>query len=146
MGPARSSAGFAEPPRAALWLAAAFCIAICECTLALGEPPAVPGVQIENRSPTPIQDLYIKKAGSEGWGKNVIDGTIAAGAVRHLTLPEREGCKYDMRVVYQDGRSEEMNEIDLCQGLAVIEKPGEGDTPDKASTSGSSGLNRLLNR
>jgi hypothetical protein len=122
---------------------------MCEAALAQPQPETNINLQVENRASTPIQDLYIKKPGAEDWGKDVIDGSIAAGGTRHLAIGHTGNCHYDVRVIFQDGRSEEMSDIDLCQGLAVVDKPGEGDTPDKASTGGSSGFSgfeRYLNR
>jgi hypothetical protein len=121
------------------------------CGGAVAQPQAETNmnIQVENRASTPIQDLYIKKSGTREWGKTVIDGSIAAGGTRHLTVEHSGSCQYDVRVVFQDGRSDEMSDVNLCEGLAVVDKPGEGDTPDKASSGGSSGFSgfgRFINR
>ena len=119
----------------------------CDASVAMAQPEPTFSVLVENRATTPIQDLYIKKSGSPEWGKNAIDGSIAAGGTRHLTLEHNSSCRYDIRVVFQDGRADEMSDVDLCQGLAVIDKPGEGGTPDSGSTSGFSGpMQRFLKR
>jgi hypothetical protein len=101
---------------------------LVDCCAVRADPTTVSNAQVENRSATPIQDLYIRKAGTDDWGKNAIDNTIAAGAVRHLAVHEDDGCNYDLRIVFQDGRSEERREVNLCQGLTVIEPPVEKET------------------
>jgi hypothetical protein len=144
------SAMSTRPMPSARWCIVALLV-LCDSPLALSQPEMMVNIQVENRTSTPIQDLFIRKPGVDEWGKDVIDGSIAAGGVRHLALAHSGNCRYDVRIVFQDGRSDEMTNVDLCQGLTVVDKPGEGGTPESGSnngsTSGSSGpLDRFFKR
>ncbi|MGE5537009.1 MAG: hypothetical protein ACM30I_00205 [Gemmatimonas sp.] len=96
---------------------------------------ASPVVRVENRSATPIRDLFVKKAGEREWGSNLIEGdSIAAGASRRVEVTEDGGCRYDVLVVFEDGRSEGNDGVDLCQREAYIVEPpaeGQGSEPNR---------------
>ena len=80
-------------------------------------------VTLVNRSPQPIQQLYLSSADALQWGDDRLgERDIAAGERRVLTW--RGDCRADLRVVFDNRAAEERRGIDLCAATRVAIQPG----------------------
>ncbi len=72
--------------------------------------------QLDNRGTAPIVKLEARKAGAAAWQANkMAAGAIAPGARQEFQLPPGEGCVFDLRVTFADGRAREKHAADLCR-------------------------------
>jgi hypothetical protein len=64
-----------------------------------------------------IQHVYVSPIRKETWGRDVLGRDILGdGQAVAITFPDRKrACKWDLKVVYQDGRGATWHEINLCQ-------------------------------
>jgi hypothetical protein len=80
-------------------------------------------VTLVNRSPQPIQQLYLSSADALQWGDDRLgERGIAVGDRRVLTW--RGDCRADLRVVFENRAAEERRGIDLCAAMRVAILPG----------------------
>ena len=75
---------------------------------------ANPSFRLVNRGTNEINELYASPVGDDGWGEDRLgDDTVAPGATRVIRLPAGE-CRWDVRVVYANGKATEKRRLDLC--------------------------------
>ncbi|MCU0889221.1 MAG: hypothetical protein MUC64_14650 [Rubritepida sp.] len=88
--------------------------------------PAPPDreVVVENRSPRPIERLFISGTEEQEWGPDRL-GTdvIAPGGQFTAAFPD-QGCAYDVRVVFDNAAAEERRRVDLCVVTTLVISPG----------------------
>ena len=78
---------------------------------AVGQPASF---RLVNRGRLPVQELYVSDPREESWGEDVLgDDVLAARGARSVRLPA-QGCVFDVRVVFADGRATERRGVDLC--------------------------------
>jgi hypothetical protein len=82
---------------------------------ALAQSPLQPGLELTNRSGSPLTELYLKPSGTARWGENKLDEPVDAGARASLHTPTEANCRYDLRAAWRDGRLEEREQVDLCK-------------------------------
>ena len=84
-------------------------------------------VYIANRSSQTIENIYLSPVGNDKWGEDRLgDKTLLAGGRYPVDPGTRNGCTYDVRVVYADKHSEERRNQNLCQ-LEEIAFSGPSD-------------------
>ncbi|MBR0682985.1 hypothetical protein GXW74_21010 [Roseomonas eburnea] len=103
--------------------------------LALGAAPALAQnepFRVVNRSALPATELYAVPSGREAWGANLLNrGPLAPGAFFSLRPGERAGCRFDLRLVLQDGREITRRGADICAERAVeMALPSAPDAPE----------------
>jgi S1-C subfamily serine protease len=77
-------------------------------------------VTVANRSGTRIDVINVSPVTSDNWGRDFLgDGTLASGRRITFRIQDGQGCNYDLRVIYQDGRQEERRNVDLCAVMEV---------------------------
>lgn len=75
-----------------------------------------PSVRLVNRGKVGLSEFYATPSGRPNWGKNRMDGHTLASEQGHLfELPRQEGCVWDLRVVFVDGKSLERKNANLCR-------------------------------
>ncbi len=73
-----------------------------------------PSFRVVNRGRTEIDEVYASPAGAASWGRDQLgEDTIEAGSYRVIRLPAGR-CVYDVRIVFDGGRTTEKRRINLC--------------------------------
>lgn len=73
-----------------------------------------PSFRLVNGARSEINEVYATPVGEDGWGADRLgDDTVAPGATRVIRLPPGE-CRWDVRIVYANGKSTEKRRLDLC--------------------------------
>ena len=72
--------------------------------------------QIVNRTGYQIDEVYVGASSSRSWGKDLMGrGTLTDGERLDVTFPNRtSNCKFDIKVVYNDGDEAEWSQVNLC--------------------------------
>lgn len=83
-------------------------------------PDGQQGEQLEfsvvNRSSVVIQYLYIRPAGTGGWGRDRLgNDTVAARDAFTVRMPRGRTCQYDIRAVFDNNQEDVRNAVDLCE-------------------------------
>ncbi|GLS42095.1 hypothetical protein [Methylobacterium brachythecii] len=70
---------------------------------------------IVNKTGYQIDEVYVGPVSSSNWGKDVMGkDAIGDGESAEINLQGGGGCKWDIRVVYNDGDASEFREVNLC--------------------------------
>lgn len=94
-----------------------------------GTPPAAPQAQavqdraanVINRAAAAITTLYVSSTEEDNWGTNRLGGQpLAAGRSFQVRLGQGRHCRFDLQVVYSDGKVEERRDQDVCRNRQVI--------------------------
>ncbi|UFN50607.1 hypothetical protein LPC08_08330 [Roseomonas sp. OT10] len=81
-----------------------------------------PSFNLLNRSRRDIREIYATPASRADWGPDLLGATILPPGRSHaVRLPLGE-CRYDVRVVYDGGASEQRRDVDTC-GLSQLVFP-----------------------
>lgn len=84
-----------------------------------------PDVYVANRSSSAIVQLFASPVTSDRWGQDKLEGNIIHPGNRGELRPGRgQGCLWDLRVVYQNGRVEEKRRVELC-GISEVVFDGQ---------------------
>ena len=97
---------------ALVWTAAA---AVALISPAFGEGADL-HFSVKNDTSNAIKELYVSHVGTDSWENDLLGGdAIQPGEEQPIVINDgRDGCKYDVKVVYDDGSSNEEREQDLC--------------------------------
>jgi hypothetical protein len=75
---------------------------------------ADPSFSLRNDAGSPIREVYASPTTEDDWGEDRLgDDTLRAHGRRAIRLPAG-ACQYDLRVVWEDGRTEERRDVNLC--------------------------------
>ena len=93
-------------------------------------------VTVLNRSPQPINEIYVSPQSADQWGADWLgERTLAPGGFRRLHLGRTRECKFDVKIIYRDASREERRGVDLCRtrqltfdATAATAPPGVGVT------------------
>lgn len=78
-------------------------------------------VYISNRSTQTIENIFLSPVGNDEWGNDRLgDKTLLAGGRIALDPGTRNGCTYDVRVVYTGDQSEEKRNQNLCELEEIV--------------------------
>jgi hypothetical protein len=90
-----------------------------------------PSFRVVNRTPDVLQEVYASPSTQQNWGQDRLgNDTVQPGASYIVRLPADGNCVYDLRFVYQDGRSEERRSLNTCNLTDVV--LGGGDAAQAA--------------
>jgi hypothetical protein len=85
-----------------------------------GQAPLNPGFDVDNQAKVAIKRLDLRPEGTLSWGENKLGGRLLApgqsATIREFT---ETNCKYRMRAIFQDGRTEE-KPVDVCRYDRVV--------------------------
>ena len=74
-----------------------------------------PSFYLVNRSGQTINEVYASPASARGWGTDRLgDDQIAPGANAAIRLLADGNCMFDLRVVYEDGHTDERRQVNTC--------------------------------
>lgn len=100
----------------------AVCLAVFALVLtwAQAQAPLNPHIEVENRADTAVKELEIKPKGTAEWGENKLGGgPLAPGKSTSIREFTETNCNYQMRAVFQDGRTEEQP-VDVCHHSRIV--------------------------
>ena len=83
--------------------------------LVQAQSPLKPGFDVVNHSSQSIHQIFAKPDGSPNWGSPLPQAVVAPGKTGAIQVPSETNCRYDVRLVYKDGASEEHDKIDICK-------------------------------
>jgi hypothetical protein len=103
-----------------------------------------PSFRIVNNTPNVINEVYASPSSQQTWGHDRL-GTevVPPGGKQVIRLPQDGNCVYDVRIVFQNGKSEERRNLNTC-GVADLVLGGGAAAPRQAQQ-GNPSFN-LLNR
>lgn len=77
---------------------------------------------LKNNSEFSIDELYASPSNEDNWGEDILGVDVLAGGESGVvTMADgSEECKYDLKVVDEDGAEHMIEELDLCQTPDVV--------------------------
>jgi hypothetical protein len=95
-------------------LAAASVVAIMFGTSAVAQDVAF---SLTNNSDATMVELRVGESSNDSWDEDILDGEeIGPGETANVSVEdELDDCEYDLQAVYDDGDTEEVFNIDLCE-------------------------------
>jgi len=121
------------------------------CLMASGAGAAMadepnPSFNLVNRGRVAIREIYATTAGQTTWGLDRLQhGTVPANMNVPIRLPIGS-CVYDIRVVYDNGQSEEQRHVDTCATDNVTFPRSRSRAATRAPVAGDDPSFRLVNR
>ena len=93
-----------------------------------------PSFRVVNRSSSVVQELYASPSTQPNWGQDRLGtDTVRPGASRIVWLPADGNCVYDLRFVYEGGKSEEKRNLNTCELVdVVLDGGGQAMAPQAA--------------
>lgn len=93
-----------------------------------GGPEAGRRVTFANDGRASVRELYLTPVSDTHWGDDRLGSEVMPRRFRfELRLPSEGGCQWDIRIVYDNGRSVERRDQNLCRdGEINIALPGRG--------------------
>ena len=84
-------------------------------------------VEISNRSSHAMIQFFASSVSTQDWGDDILGPVLPAGQSRALNLTggAAGGCLYDLKAIFDDGRTVERHSVNVCTGPA----PAFGDEP-----------------
>lgn len=90
-------------------------------------------LRIVNGARVPAVALHVTRSGGTDWGRNLLNqGPVQAGGFFALRMPEGAGCRFDMRLVLQDGQEIVRRDADVCAQRQQVLAPAVPDAPPAA--------------
>jgi len=81
----------------------------------LAQAPATEPVRVVNRTGEPATALHAVRSGRTDWGGNLLNrGPLGNGQVFNLRPNPDAGCRFDIRLVLEDGRESVVRDRDIC--------------------------------
>jgi S1-C subfamily serine protease len=82
---------------------------------ALAQPAGAPQFQLVNRTGSVATAVNAVRSGSQGWGRNLIEGRgLRPGQVLNISATAEAGCIFDLRLVLIDRPPIERRRQDIC--------------------------------
>ena len=80
-----------------------------------------PSFRVVNRTSNVVQEVYASPSTQQNWGQDRLgNDVVQPGASYIVRLPADGNCVYDLRFVYQGGRSEERRNLNTCDLTDVV--------------------------
>src|SRR3712207_801867 len=80
-----------------------------------------PSFRVVNRTPSVVQEIYASPSTQQNWGQDRLgNDLVQPGASFIVRLPADGNCVYDIRFVYQGGRSEERRNLNTCNLTYIV--------------------------
>lgn len=74
-----------------------------------------PSFSLRNEAGSPVREIYASPSNEDDWGQDQLGREmVRPHGRRTIRLPSGE-CQYDLRIVWDDGRSEERRDVNLCE-------------------------------
>ena len=93
-------------------------------------------VTLWNRAPESIFKIYVSPQSSDKWGLDLLGSNVLpAGRSFNLQPPSIQGCIFDVRVEYKDGRFEQKERQDFCALTELVFTGSQsGQTAQQSAT------------
>jgi hypothetical protein len=92
-------------------------------------------VRIFNRATVPATQLFVLRTGHTAWSANLLREPLPPGRFLSVRLGEGAGCRFDLRMVLQDGREILRQDADVCATRSVeLTPPPPPPAPAAAAT------------
>ena len=90
-------------------------------------------VTVFNRSPRPMNELYVSSESAEEWGQDRLgEHTLEPGESLRVRLGRTRECMFDVKVVYDDASREETRGVNLCRVRQVSFDASTATAPPEA--------------
>lgn len=98
-------------------------VALSACNEAGGPQPVYAATcdsrfQVVNQSGAVIERLYFSHSSQNGWGNDQL-GQNVLGSGRMMTFRAANAGNYDFRVVWSNGRSAELRQVNICHAARI---------------------------
>jgi S1-C subfamily serine protease len=108
----------ARPARA--WLGLGLLAAVLAMAPAMPATAQSEPFRVVNRTAAPATALHAVRSGRADWGSNLLNrGPLAPGAAFALRPSESAGCRFDLRLVLEDGQEVVRRNADICAERTV---------------------------
>ncbi len=87
---------------------------------------------LANHAPVAVAALHVSSTRTDDWGEDRLRGAaLPPGGALVVHLGRGTDCRFDVLVVYADGRTEELDDVDVCAAgrLVVDASRAEVDAP-----------------
>lgn len=84
-----------------------------------------------NRAHDSVVTLDVAPAGSEAFSPRSIDVLVGGGGSTMIRLAD-EGCRFDLRVAFRNGRRVVYRDVDVCRGDTLVIAPLKKTPGDRA--------------
>ena len=118
----RSTSSGASNVRRLVYLALTVLLLISIADVAAAQAPLKPGFDVMNSSSMAIKHVLAKPDGSPNWGSPLQNSAVAVGKSGSSKVPSETNCLYDVRLVFEDGRTEEHDKVDVCKHVRIDTK------------------------
>lgn len=73
--------------------------------------------KLKNKTGYQIDSVFVSPVRSDRWGQDIMgNDAVPDGASVNITFPHGgNACKFDIRVVYNDGDKADFTNVDLCE-------------------------------
>jgi S1-C subfamily serine protease len=93
----------------------ALALALLPPLSASAQTPGPEPVRVVNRTGVPATALHAVRSGRPDWGSNLLNrGPLPSGSFFNLRVNPDAGCRFDLRLVLQDGRESVLRDQDIC--------------------------------
>jgi hypothetical protein len=73
-----------------------------------------PDFKLNNGTGATMNEIYVSSSATQNWGRDLLgNNTLSSGQSLNITLPAGQ-CTNDIRVVYENGASQEKRSINTC--------------------------------
>lgn len=84
-----------------------------------------PSFRIVNSTSDMVKEVYASPSTQQHWGPDRLGAEVIRPGTNHIVrLPVDGNCVYDLRFVYEDGRSEERRNLNTCNLTDVVLNAG----------------------
>ena len=94
--------------------------------------------EIDNESSSTMTALFITSNDDPSWEEDILEEDIEPGDVVEITVDdELPGCEYDLKIEYDDGDTEEVEDVDLCEvndgdaALVIVDEDDEDEDEEE---------------
>lgn len=89
-------------------------------------PPPARYLKLVNRAHDSIVALAVAAAGSDAFRELPIGAPLGGGGRSTTVAVAGEDCRYDVRLLFRDGRTQIYRDVDLCRYNALRVRPLRG--------------------
>lgn len=105
------------------------CLSCLLPTVAMAAPPRY--VQLVNHADDSIVSMRVAPHASGAFADVPLAQRLQGGGDSQTVAVQRQGCRYDLRFAFADGRSLRYEDVDLCRygkvGVRALPRGGAGD-------------------
>jgi hypothetical protein len=82
-------------------------------------------IDVVNRTNVTIREFYMTDVDTNGWGDDRLGQSVVAPGQQMRVMPTarqraRAYCMYDMRIVFENNRSVERRQVNLCTASEIV--------------------------